>query len=138
MAIKRTPADKAFSDCLREAHDYTCQHCGKNNRHNPQACHLSHFYGRRGRSTRWYKENATCLCAGCHNYFGEHPYEHTQFIIDELGQGLFDILTERARRPMKVSKEQEKEIAAHYRGQLKDILEKRKNGIDGYIDFTGY
>jgi hypothetical protein len=28
--------------------------------------------------------------------------------------------------------------AAHYKGQLKDILEKRNLGIDGFIDFMGY
>ena len=138
MAIKRTPADKAFSDCAREAHDYTCQNCGKNNRHNPQACHLSHFYGRRGRSTRWYKDNGFCLCAGCHNYLGEHPLEHSIFVKEILGEGCLDILTERAFTPMKVTKDEEKEIARHYREQLKKILEARKNGVDGFIDFEGY
>ena len=138
MAIKRTPADKAFSDCVREAHDYTCQSCGKNNRHNPQACHLSHFYGRRGRSTRWYKDNGFCLCAGCHNYLGEHPLEHSIFVREILGEGCLDILIERAFTPMKVTKDEEKEIAKHYREQLKKILEARKNGVVGFIDFEGY
>jgi hypothetical protein len=136
--IKRTPADKAFSDCVREAHDYTCQHCGKNNRHNPQACHLSHFYGRRGRSTRWHKDNGFCLCAGCHNYLGEHPLEHSNWVKSILGEGCLDLLTERAYKPMKISKLEEKDIAKHYREQLKIIKEKRANGEEGYIDFIGY
>lgn len=138
MAIKRSTADKYFSDCVREAHDYNCENCGKNNRHNPQACHLSHFYGRRGRSTRWYKDNATCLCAGCHNYFGEHPYEHTEFIKQKLGESTFDALTIRANTPMKVNKAMEKMIADHYRQQLKAIKDSRITDCDGFIDYEGF
>lgn len=136
--IKRTPADAAFSDCVREAHDYNCQHCGKNNRDNPKACHLSHFCGRRAKSTRWFKENGFCLCAGCHMYMGEHPHEHDKWVRSVLGEGLFQVLIEQSQTLFRVRKQDEKEIAKHYRDEKKKILEKRKNGQEGFIDFVGY
>jgi len=136
--IKRTPADAAFSDCVREAHDFTCQKCGINMRHNPRAMHLSHFYGRRSKSTRWAKENGFCICAGCHNWLGEHPHEHTEWVKHTIGDSLFDILTEKAHSVYKLYKGEDKDIAKHYREQLKAIKEQRKNGIIGFIDFESY
>ena len=137
-AIKRTPADAAFSDCVREAHDFTCQKCGINMRHNPRAMHLSHFYGRRGKSTRWAKENGFCICAGCHNWLGEHPYEHTEWVKHNLGEGLFDILTQKAHSVYKLYKGEDKDIAKHYRDQLKLIKAKRTEGHQGFIEFESY
>lgn len=136
--IKRTPADAAFSDCVREAHDYTCQNCGINLRHNPRAMHLSHFYGRRSKSTRWAKENGFCLCAGCHNWMGEHPHEHSQWVQDQLGDGLFEILTVKAREIFKYNKEIDKEVARHYRKQLKEMQELRRGGVAGVLFFESY
>lgn len=136
--IKRTPADAAFSDCVREAHDFTCQKCGINMRHNPRAMHLSHFYGRRGKSTRWAKENGFCICAGCHNWLGEHPHEHTEWVKHTIGEGLFDILTEKAHSVYKLYKGEDKDIAKHYREQLKLIKTKRSEGHQGFIEFESY
>ena len=136
--IKRTSADAAFSDCVREAHDFTCQKCGINMRHNPRAMHLSHFYGRRGKSTRWAKENGFCVCAGCHNWLGEHPHEHTEWVKHTIGEGLFDILTEKAHSVYKLYKGEDKDIAKHYREQLKLIKTKRSEGQQGFIEFESY
>jgi len=136
--IKRTPADKAFSDAVREAHDYECQRCHTNLRHNPRAMHLSHFKGRRSKSTRWDKNNGFCLCAACHNYLGENPDEHTHFARMVLGDALFEITTQKAARPYKLAKGEEDEIKKHYQEQLKEIRRKRAQGQVGYIDFISY
>ena len=39
---------------------------------------------------------------------------------------------------VKVSKMEEKEIAKHYREQLKIIEQKRADGVIGYIEFESY
>lgn len=136
--IKRTPGDAAFSACVREANDYTCQKCGINLRHNPRAMHLSHFYGRRGKSTRWDKLNGFCMCAACHSWLGEHPHEHTNLVKDIIGSGAFDILAFKAHTPYKMAKGEDKEIAKHYKEQLKIIQKLRAEGKTGYIDFESY
>jgi hypothetical protein len=39
---------------------------------------------------------------------------------------------------MKVNKAMEKEIADHYRQELKKILESRKTEDEGFIDYQGF
>jgi 5-methylcytosine-specific restriction endonuclease McrA len=61
--------DTAFSLLIRKKGK--CERCGK--RENLQC---SHVYGRANLAVRWDLENATCLCAGCHNYWWHlHPAE---------------------------------------------------------------
>ena len=53
-----------------------------------------------------------------------------------LGEGLFDLLTERANTPMKVNKAMEKEIATHYRKELKRVQSERVD--DEIIDYEDF
>jgi len=48
------------------------------------------------------------------------------------------LLREKRDSRVKVSKKEEKEIAAHYREQLKIIEAKRLDGVTGVIDFVSY
>jgi len=56
----------------------------------------------------------------------------------EFGIGRIDLLREKMRSKVKVSKLEEKEIAKHYREQLKIIQDKREGGEIGYIDFESW
>lgn len=129
--IKRTTADIEFSKVVR-ASVGKCERCGKPPDDN------SHFYGRRNKSTRYAAENCSSLCRGCHNYFGEHPHEHTLFMQNKLGDGGYARLVEKANQICKISKQEEKAIAKHYRLQLKHIEERRNNGETGVIPFESY
>lgn len=131
--VKITPADKAFADCVKEAYDHTCEKCGKQGR-----MECSHIHSRRHRTIRWCKENAIPKCHPCHRWWHEHPTEAGKWFLDKYGQGIEDILIEKKNNKYKISKADEKEIAKHYREQLKIIQEKRIQGQTGYIDFESY
>ena len=140
--MKLSPADTAFSRCLRAANDYICESCGiqkpPTGLPGSAGMECSHRYGRRHRTVRWCKENADCLCSGCHRFFEENPLDYAAWIEEKDGQGCIDLLREKRDSRMKVSKLEEKEIAKHYRNELKIIEAKRLNGVQGYIDFESY
>lgn len=49
-----------------------------------------------------------------------------------------EILREKVNAKFKISKSEEKEIAKHYREQLKIIEQKRLDGVTGFIDFESW
>tara|TARA_Y100000590_G_scaffold460136_1_gene618771 strand:- start:818 stop:1231 length:414 start_codon:yes stop_codon:yes gene_type:complete len=136
--MKRSPADDAFSKCIRAANDYTCQRCNKKHEHNSSGLHCSHNFGRRHRTIRWCKDNALSLCFVCHKWFGESPADSGKWLEQKIGEGTIDILREKRDSGVKVSKLEEKDIAKHYRQQLKEIEKKRSEGATGYIDFESW
>ena len=112
--MKITPADKAFSDVVR--HKSTCDRCGKVGR-----VECSHVYGRRHRTIRWDLLNAKPLCHGCHRWWHENPLEASLWFNEKYGEARRDILLEKKRSRIKVSKLEEKDIAKHYREELKKM-----------------
>ena len=140
--MKLSAADIAFSQCVRSAYDYVCQKCGIQkppvSRRGGSGMELSHRFGRRHRTIRWCKENGDCLCSGCHRHFEENPLDYSAWIIARDGEGVVDLLREKRDSMVKVPKSEEKEIAKHYREQLKTIEDKRLEGQTGYIDFQSY
>jgi len=138
MGIKITPADKAFSKCIRAANNYTCYKCGTVYNKSSTGLHCSHNFGRRHRTIRWCKENALSMCFGCHSWFEENPADSGQWLIDEIGEGAVQILREKRDSGVKVTKLEEKDIAKHYREQLKLIEQRRNTGETGYIDFESW
>ena len=133
MSVKITPADKAFADCVKAAYDYTCQVSGVQGR-----VELSHIHSRRHRTIRWCKENALPKCHYKHRWWHENPTEAGLWFLNKYGQGMVDLLIEKKNNKFKVPKSEEKEIARHYREQLKIIEAKRAEGQTGYIDFVSY
>lgn len=136
--MKRSPADDAFSKCIRASVNYTCQRCGKAYDSSSSGLHCSHNFSRRHRTIRWCKENAISLCYACHEWFGGNPADSGRWLENFIGIGTVDVLREKMNEKMKVSKLEEKEIAKHYREQLKLIQEKRASGECGDIDFVSY
>lgn len=138
MAIKRTPADDYFSKCVRARTDYVCERCGKQYDKSSTGLHCSHNYSRRHRTIRWCKENALALCFGCHQWYEGNPPESGRWLENKLGKGTIQLLEEKKNAKIKVPKFEEKEIAKHYREELKKIQEKRNQGEQGYIDFISW
>ena len=112
--MKISPADKAFGDCVKARDNHTCQVCGIEGR-----METSHIHSRRHRTIRWDMLNAVAKCHGCHRWWGESPLEASAWFISKYGQGRADLLTEKKNLKFKVSKTEEKNIASHYREELK-------------------
>ena len=140
--MKLSPADIAFSQCVRASADHTCLRCGiqkpPTNRRGSSGMDCSHVYGRRHRTVRWAKENAKCLCTGCHRWWHENPADSGEWFVNLVGEGFMSMLREKRDSMVKVSKIEEKAIARHYRLQLKNIDKKRLNGETGVIQFESY
>lgn len=131
--MKISPADKAFADCIKEAHNHTCAVCGIQGR-----MELSHIHSRRFRTIRWAVLNALPKCHTCHRWWHENPTESGAWFEKTYGEGVVDLLIEKRNAKFKVPKSEEKEIAKHYREQLKIIEQKRADGATGYIDFESW
>ena len=138
MSLKRSPADDSFSKCVRAAADYKCQKCEKQYDKSSTGLHCSHNFGRRHKTIRWCSDNALSLCFSCHQWFGENPADSGKWLEEFVGIGTVDLLREKMRSKVKVSKLEEKEIAKRYREQLKIIQDKREGGEIGYIDFESW
>lgn len=106
--LKRSKADKLFSDYIRKRDSYTCQRCQKHIDPPTSYIHAAHFYGRKGKSTRFDPENVISLCGtigfpgGCHGYFQDHPGEFKEFMKKRLGEKRFNNLVIRAHTPQKI------------------------------------
>ena len=133
MSVKIKPSDKAFADCLKTAHNYTCERCGKEGR-----METSHVYSRRHRTIRWCKDNANCLCHYCHRIWHENPLDSFVWFDEKYGSVRREFLIEKMALRFKVPKLEEKDITKHYREQLKIIEQKRSDGVMGYIDFVSW
>ena len=131
--MKILACDTAFANCLKAAYNYICERCGTQGR-----METSHVHGRRHRTIRWDKQNANCLCSTCHRWWHENPTESGIWFTNTFGSERDEILLEKRRSRLKVPKTEEKEIAKHYREQLKIIEAKRAEGEAGYIDFVSY
>jgi hypothetical protein len=78
------------------------------------------------------------LCYACHQWVGGEPLDSGNWIESVMGVGAVELLREKMNSKVKVSKLEEKEIATHYRKQLKIIEDKRADGATGYIEFESY
>jgi len=124
--IKRTPADIAFSRCVRYRAGYQCQRCGAQHDESSMGLHCSHVHGRRSWSVRFHPENAFALCYGCHSYLGGQPHEHEQFAISLMGPGRYEMLLD-IKRSVALGKiyritDGRGPIAKHYRDELARMI----------------
>lgn len=136
--VKIKPADRDFSRCVREAHDWICEKCRSRHERGSQGLHNSHIFSRRHRTIRWCKDNSQCLCFNCHNWYGGNPADSGAWVIVLKSTGFIDLLREKRDSKVKVTKSEEKLIAKHYREQTKIIEQKRLNGETGFIDFESW
>lgn len=141
--IKRTPADDAFSKCVRERANWTCENCGT---YYPEGhrkgLDCSHFFSRGNWSVRFDPANAFAHCVKCHFDLGGSPSDFHQWFIDKCGQGAWDLLNER-RNDVWLGKQYKKtkgkgEVAKHYREEFKLMQECRAAGELGKIEFEAW
>lgn len=130
--MKITPADKAFADCVKFKDRNTCQKCGIQR----DRMECSHIHSRRHRTIRWCKENAITKCHNCHRWWHENPTESGVWFENKYGSGAVEVLKEKKNSRVKVSKLEEKDIAKHYREQLKLMKEADLEGKE--LDFISW
>jgi len=138
MKVTVKPSDKTFSRVVRESNDWTCERCGSKHERGSQGMHNSHIFSRRYRTIRWSKDNTQSLCYPCHSWFGGNPADSGYWITELLGEEHMAMLREKRDSRVKVSKLEEKEIAKHYRSELKRIESLRDEGVTGVIDFVSW
>lgn len=118
--IKRTAADKWFSDCIRLRDNWACRHCSRSYPHGKaQGLDCAHIFGRASKSVRWCADNAISLCMGCHRHFTENPIEFTRWLGDEIGEGQIQLIEEKKWQPLKTNAALRSEIAKHYREEYR-------------------
>ena len=121
MGINRDASDVAFSDAVRLKKNYICEDCGLvgGKGHGTPQMDCAHIFSRRHKATRWDTLNALCLCRACHQRHGESPVEFTRWLEGYVGRGYLDILNEKKNTILKTTKAYRKEVAAHYRKEIK-------------------
>lgn len=138
MKLKITPADDAFSLCVRERASWCCEKCGN---YYPEGfrrgLHCSHFHGRANWSVRFDPLNAFAHCFGCHMYFEGNPHEFREWVTSKIGQEAYEILLEK-KNNIGLGKIARKtkgkgEIAAHYRAEHKRIQEQNQKSFTGWL-----
>ncbi len=136
--IKRTPADIAFSNAIRERADWKCEReeCGTTRGDGRLEC--SHFYGRRHRGLRFLPDNCACLCHNCHRFFTEDPAAHVHWFTQHVGEGMMDILRDKKNTIWKLAPGELKEIAAFYRQEYRLLKKAREEGETGRLEISSY
>ena len=127
MAIKRCPADVAFSKAVRLSRGMRCENCGRNDGQ-IECCHI---IGRREKTVRWDTLNAVALCHSCHRAFTENPLDFTAWLREHVGEAQLEILSEKRRGIFKATDAERKLIAKHYREQIK-LLEAGPHRLESY------
>lgn len=121
MAIKRDKYDKIFSDLVRDAAQFTCQRCGRED----SKMELAHNLGRRATWTRYDPRNAACLCTTCHFRIDENAYEKISLFTRLKGQETCELMRQRFSASFKTPKGFKDEIYEHYKNEVKRLKEIR-------------
>ena len=137
-ATNTTPADVAFSLCVRERAEWRCENCGT--QHNPSSVGLgcSHHHGRGNWSIRFSPLNGESLCTACHYAVGGTE-ERRQEVLTKQEQ---DILWE-LKADTNLGREYKRTkgkgaVAKHYRDEFKRMQDLRASGVTGRIEFVGW
>ncbi len=139
-AIKITPADKAFSRCVRERANWQCERCGT---YYPEGqgrkgLHCSHHHSRGNWTVRLDPMAAEALCYGCHSLTGGTQQRRRKVLTDAEQEILFDKMNDRELGRIVRKTKGKGAVAKHYRDELKKMQEKRADGETGRIEFIGW
>lgn len=135
--IKRDAADAWFSKAIRLRDEYACRCCGKIYDTSSTGLHCAHIYGRAAKSTRWCTMNAVSLCYACHQYMGSHPIEFWIWLNNELGKGWLEDLRDKFNIPMKTNAALRKQIADHYRKQVRMLEQDSGHILEDFCECVG-
>jgi hypothetical protein len=89
-------------------------------------------------STRFDPDNVAALCYGCHAYLDREPYQKAAWFERKLGEGLAQIIKEKAKQPAYGIKKHKADIAKFYREQYARLRALRDGGDTGKLTVEGY
>jgi hypothetical protein len=69
---------------------------------------------------------------GCHRWYHENPTESGLWVRELMGEGAYALLVEKKEQIVKVTKTEEKEIAAHYRKEYRRMVEEGSFEFDSW------
>ena len=139
MALKRTPADIAFSDCVRERANWTCERCGtyypEGNR---GGLECSHHHSRGNWGIRFDPLNAEALCTGCHFLEGGTEQRRGLVLSEQEQLLLFEKMRDVSLAKAARATKGKGDIAKHYRIEKRRLEGLRAGGMNGRLPFVGY
>ncbi len=130
--IKITPADSAFSKCVRERAGWKCERCGAQHDKSSTGLHCSHHHSRGNWSIRFEPIAAEALCYGCHSKVGGTQERREQVLTREQQDILIEKKNDLTLGRIARKTKGKGEIAKHFR----DEYEKMVN--TGVREFIGY
>lgn len=132
-----TPADSAFSAAIRHRDNHCCQYCGRPaDDYDPLDC--AHVVGRREKILRWDADAAVTLCRAHHGLFTRNPALWDQWIVESRGEAYRASLEVRRRMVLKVNAARLKEIAAHYRAELRRMKKNGTHDLEPWVPYEAY
>lgn len=133
--IKRTAADKWFSDYIRARDNWTCQRCGtKFKPYEEGGDNLglkgldnAHCFARGHNMTRFEPDNCMALCYGCHSYMDSNGEEKKEFFAERIGEERLQELRVMSKIPYKNVKRDQKDISERFRSLFREMLSAQQN-----------
>jgi hypothetical protein len=129
--IKRTSADKWFSDYIRARDNWTCQRCKRKfppyeeggNNTALGGLDTAHCFTRGHNMVRFDPDNAVALCYGCHSYADANKEEVLYPLVESIiGTERFEDIRIKSHLPYKGIKKDQKEIAKKYRDLFRGLI----------------
>lgn len=137
MGIKRTPADVAFSNCIRERSDWTCERCGTQYQPKARGLECSHGHTRGKWGVRFVGLNAEALCTGCH--FREGGLARLEKVwTDWERERVLELVNDTTWGSIVRKTKGKGDIAKHYRDEYDRMRERRAEGVTGRIEFEDW
>lgn len=136
--IKRTPADAAFSDCVRQRSNWTCERCG-GKPIDLRGLHCAHVMSRGHWSVRFDPSNALALCYGCHRITEQRrEVELIPLVKRTFGEAEWDRVFADAMKVDRAVRKAVSAIAKHYRAEFSRMAAMRRDGNEGRIEFDNW
>lgn len=136
--IKITSADSAFSKCVRERANWTCERCGAVHERNSQGLHCSHHHRRGQWAVRFDPSNAEALCYGCHSHEGGTQERMNQTLTEAEQQLLRERKEDIGLAKLYRKTKGKGEIAKHFREEHARMVALREQGETGRIEFEAF
>lgn len=142
--MKRTAADKWFSDCVRISADYVCEACGIDLNHDRGQADCSHFDSRAFSSCRYRPSNAFCHCKPCHKKLGGDFHssgnlaEFTRHFLTRETMEELELIGILSAYPFYDHQKHLKAISKHFRDECRRMEKIRWEGCRERLPFEPY
>ena len=139
MAVIQTPADRAFSKCVRERVNWTCERCGTYYAEDKRAgLHCSYHYSPDNWIIRFHPLAAEALCVNCKRRFGGTLQRRLKMLPVQDQRQLVSIMSNSIVCEILQQMNGQGPIARHFRHEFKRMCWARRAGYAGRIEFMAF